>query len=298
MKPLWRNDAGPVARLLTVGCALLGIACGDPARDLPAPADAGLFGLPEAGAQSSAACVEGMQRACVCAPSGSGLETCSGGQYGPCTGCPVVAPVFSRCVPGHYTGTFAMSYTPGPAGLCGVATLFGGSGSGPLEFDVVSSGSTEFFQIGGGCLRGSSDSVDAGLVQLGAEVFAKGVEFKAQVSGSVDCATGLLKGELRGAYRSTSVCGLGLVEDDFFFKGPIRATYDPATQSFKDGYLELLEPPVAVPLSGQPGGKGEWQVARDDAGPDAGTSDAATGGARDCLDGVMFKDFELPADAG
>jgi hypothetical protein len=283
------------------GLALFGGACAEPASDAQGPLDASFSPLLDSAAGPAASCSEGSQRACVCVPSGSGLETCGGGQFGPCTGCPVLAPVLARCVPGHYKGTFSMSYTPGPAGLCGLATLFGGTGSGPLEFDVVSSGSAEFSQIGGGCLRGASDAIDAGLVQLGADVFAKGVAFKAQVSGSVDCTSGVLKGELRGTYRSTSFCGLGLVEDNFFFKGPIRATYDPTTQSFKDGFLELLEPPVAVPLSGQPGGKGDWQVVRDDGGVATDTATdggEAQGQASDCLDGVMFKDFELPSDAG
>jgi hypothetical protein len=302
--------SGRFARASTSWLALIALgACGKAA----APAaqtgsyEAGVSALTDA-AVIQTECSDGETESCDCDDAGSsGLRACVGGQYSSCTGCFSNPGQTSKCVAGHYTGRFSMSYTPGPAGICGLTTLFGGSGAGPLAFDVVSNGSDEFYQIGGGCLRGRSDQVDAGIVQIGADIFAKGVEFKAIVSGVVDCATGNLEGELRGTYRSTSFCGVGLVQDDFFFKGPIKATYNPDTKSFEMGTLVLHEPPVAVPLNGQPGGMGTWQVTLGggDGGVEAGNlyGDAGLsgdGGSFDCLDGVMFKDFNLPgaADAG
>jgi hypothetical protein len=198
----------------------------------------------------------------------------------------------AKCVPGHYEGSFEMTYTPGPAGFCGIATLFGGSGSGKFAFDLESSGSVEFLSVGNGCVHAQSDSVDAGLVQIGAEIFAKGVPMHAVLSGTVDCTTGRLQGELRGTYRSTSVCGLGLAEDDFFFKGPFVGTFDPESGRFTDGTLTLHEPPVAFALAGEPGGSGTWQAALQAA--DAGAPSVTQSDAGDCLGGVVFEDFELP----
>jgi hypothetical protein len=236
-------------------------------------------------------CAPGSTEPCVCSDGNPGVRVCIGSGFGACNGC--AAPTAkAKCVPGHYEGSMEMTYTPGPAGICGLATLFGGTGTGKFTFDLLASGSEEFLSVGNGCVHATSESVDAGLVQLGAELFAKGVPMHAVLMGAVDCATGRLEGELRGTYRSTSVCGLGLVEDNFFFKGPFIGTFDPESGEFKEGTLTLREPPVAVALAGEPGGSGTWRAMLQ--APDAGV---ATGDAGDCLGGVVFKDFALP-DAG
>jgi hypothetical protein len=252
--------------------------------------------LPDAG--PVAECGEGDTQPCTCDnPGGTGLRACIGGTFGSCNGCGLGSGSTTKCVAGRYEGKFSMAYTPGPAGICGVATLFGGSGSGALNFTLEKSDLGEFYEVGDGCVQGTSDAVDAGLVQLGAEVFAKGVVFRAVLSGVVDCATGRFEGEMRGTYRSTSVCGLGIAPDNFFFKGPISGTFDPAANGFTDGKLTLHEPPVSVPLAGEPGGVGSWMatLANDSDGGSLGFLDGGTGG--ECLGGVMFKDFTLPGDA-
>jgi hypothetical protein len=119
----------------------------------------------------------------------------------------------------------------------------------------------------------------------------------ALMTGIVDCATGTLQGELRGTYRSTSFCGLGLAQDNFFFKGPISGTFDPATRSFADGKLKLFEPPVPIAGAGQPGGEGTWNTTLTDGGTTGDAGLNPDGGPADCLDGVMFKDFQVDYDA-
>ena len=280
---------------LTVGLMGLG-GCADAAAPSPA---APIVGPSEAGMEAGSglapppSCLPGQTEPCVCGDGSGGVRVCIGSGFGACTGCAAPATAKARCVPGHYEGSMEMTYTPGPAGICGLATLFGGSGTGKFTFDLLSSGSEEFLSVGNGCVHATSESVDAGLVQLGAELFAKGVPMHAVLMGAVDCTTGRLEGELRGTYRSTSVCGLGLVEDNFFFKGPFVGSFDPESGGFKDGTLTLREPPVAVALAGEPGGSGTWRATRQVS--DAGV--AASGDAGDCLGGVAFKDFEL-AEAG
>jgi hypothetical protein len=246
----------------------------------------------------NAECEEDDVRDCKCKSGKTGKQACVLGEYTSCNGCFEDDGSSSKCVPGLYSGRYAMEYTPGPAGFCGLATLFGGSGGGNWSFSIEKSAGEEFYTVGDGCLIGKTDSVDAGVVQAGAEAFANGVVMRAQITGVVDCATGELKGELRGYYNSTSFCGLGLVKDNFFFKGPVSGVFDPKTKSFVDGVIVMREPEVLIPLAGQPGGRGTWtaQLGGEDA--DAGvTLDANASTAGGCLNGVTFKDFPLP-DAG
>jgi hypothetical protein len=291
------EEARVRARCSLTGCLLTLGACADAAAPdaVGQPVRLGEAGMEAGSSLPPPSCAQGATEPCVCSDGSSGVRVCIGSGFGACNGCATTAPTATakaKCVPGHYEGSMEMMYTPGPAGICGLATLFGGTGTGKFTFDLLTTGSDEFLSVGNGCVHATSESVDAGLVQLGAELFAKGVPMHAVLMGAVDCATGRLEGELRGTYRSTSVCGLGLVEDNFFFKGPFTGTFDPESGGFKDGTLTLREPPVAVALAGEPGGSGTWRATLQ-----ASDGGVASGDAGDCLGGVVFKDFELP-DAG
>jgi hypothetical protein len=291
-------------RGVTIVLAGIGLtACADtPLEVSHTPATQSDFDAAVVDAGMAPECEDGETKVCACPDGdGMGLRACIGGSFSSCTGCEVVEGEPSKCVPGHYEGRFSMFYTPGPAGICGLTTLFAGGGSGALGFDLIKGEGDEFATVGDGCIHGRNDQVDAGIVQFGAEIFAKGVEFKAGLVGIVDCATGKFEGEMRGTYASTSFCGLGLKTDNFFFKGPITGTFDATAQGFLDGELTMREPPVAIPLAGQPGGTGTWMAISGEH-TDAGslTLPGVDGGAAgDCLGGVTFQDFQLPAgDAG
>jgi hypothetical protein len=248
--------------------------------------------------ESNAECEEDEVQDCKCSNGKVGKKACVLGEFTSCNGCFEDDGSGSKCVAGRYAGRYAMEYTPGPAGFCGLATLFGGAGGGNWSFNIEKSQGDEFYTVGDGCLIGKTDNVDAGVVQAGAEAFANGVVMRAQITGVVDCATGELKGELRGYYNSTSFCGLGIAKDNFFFKGPVTGKYDPETKSFVDGVVVMREPEVLIPLAGQPGGEGTWTAELNGDEGDAGVTleaDASTAGG--CLSGVMFKDFPLP-DSG
>jgi len=108
-------------------------------------------------------------------------------------------------------------------------------------------------------------------------------------TGDVDCSTGELRGELRGAYYSVALCDLGTVESWYSIKGAITGTFNPETGSFELGVIDLQEPPAlleAIGLSPRTGGEGTWSATLD---PDAPRPELVD----DCLDGAEWTDFEL-----
>jgi hypothetical protein len=234
---------------------------------------------------------------CVCTDgSGLGVRHCQAGAFeGACESCaPIATPSGTLCAVGRYTGRYHIDeYLPAAAGFCGLFTLFGGPGNGEIAFTLGSTGSAEFVEIvqTESCLELTVEN-DAGMPDADGGVV--GVSpLDMALSGKVDCATGELRGEVRGVYYSVSLCNGGTVQDYYPIKGTIRATFDPDTFTFKDGVLDLREPPQALDALGitkPAGGAGTFSTALD---PDAGAPEK-TG---DCLDGKPFEDFPLDAGA-
>jgi hypothetical protein len=188
-----------------------------------------------------------------------------------------------RCVAGLYTGSFEMTYRSGPAGVCGVIAqlqtdrAFGGW-SFALSERLGDAGTS--YLLDDGCLRAGGEGPSA------ADGGSKTPPLRALLSGSVDCTTGELRGELRGTYAAVSVCDFGVVLQDYYFKGSMSGTFDPATRTFVNGEVRWQEPPVLIPPT--PGGEGTWTAAltRDD--------EVDAGNGRDCLNGVRFRDELFP----
>jgi hypothetical protein len=253
------------------------VARGDAGLDVPNDVDAAAPRPP------TLACAEGATRGCACASGGTGLQTCRAGAYGACGSCDVSKP--TKCVAGRYRGSFEMTYRSSPAGICGLtAQLEQTSAQGDWTFDLkeetVSTGEFATYVVNGGCLGSEGSVADSGAVRT--------PPIHAMLIGMVDCATGVLTGQLKGTYRATSVCDLGLVENNYFFLGTMTGTFDPATKSFRDGTMVWTEPRVLLPP--QPGGSGAWNASLllDAASPALPT---------DCLRGVTFRD-DLFGDAG
>jgi hypothetical protein len=294
--------------LLPLGCAKK-----DSSGSAPSPAsdedsgliaDAGPFG-----------CRPGDTVACVCSDGGIGQQSCvDGGFRGACDHCEEQdTPTGTLCVPGRYVGAyFIPKYLPTPAGFCGLATIYGGGGIGGWSFtlgetnpgsefaDLVTAqsclqlstiGATRAaaedagFELPDGGLWTNAPASPDGAVP--SDAGAASPPLSMALTGSVNCATGEFTGEVKGTYRSPSVCGLGTDSMQYFIKGPVKATFDPKTRSFVDGTVDLHEPPLPLASLGigdQPGGSGVWHAAlKQDAPPppDAG----------DCLGGVHFQDF-------
>lgn len=296
MTRCFRSALGALSSLLVLS------ACGDdgggdpPAR-VTSSADASVTSNLDAGATS--ACSSGAAQACDCPAGGTGQQRCSGGAFGSCEGCApaVVVDKTTKCVAGRYVGMLDIPYyAPGPAGVCGLFTVFGGGGSGPIAFTLGGSSDAEFISVIGSasCLDvmvvGASDP-NVPVPETGVQVLPDGGvqrAFSMELSGSVDCRTGKFTGEVKGTYRSVSFCDLGMTESDYFMKGPVTAMFDPETRSFVDGSVDLKEPPVLLPLGGEPGGKGSWTAKLD---PNAVTPPAPADG---CLGGVVFRDDLFP----
>jgi hypothetical protein len=254
----------------------------------------------DAGAGPEAGCASGAVQTCTCPEGGEGEQRCSNGVFSAsCEGCgpAVVVDTTTKCVAGRYVGVLDIPYyAPGPAGLCGLVTLFGGGGSGAMAFTLGVSDNAEFASVIGSssCLDvrvvGQSDP-NVPLPEAGVEVLPDGGVARIlsmELSGSVDCRTGKFSGEVKGTYRSVSFCDLGMMENDYFMKGPVAAVFDPVKRAFVDGSLDLKEPPVLLALGGEAGGKGSWSAALD---RDAGTPPAP---AQGCLGGVQFRDDLFP----
>jgi hypothetical protein len=208
-------------------------------------------------------------------------------------------------MPGRYEGTYEIPmYYPTAAGLCGLVTLYGGGGRGTWSFTLGATGTSEFVEVVGAesCLVVDTLPQDAGVGDAGGdqdsavwtnapEGFDAGVRSGAQklaLTGTVDCATGKFKGEVRGTYSAPSICNLGTAVDQYFLKGPVTATFDPKTRSFIDGTVLIYEPPSLIPLGEPAGGSGTWHAALD---TDAGVPQST---GEDCLGGVAFQDFDIP----
>jgi hypothetical protein len=267
------------------------------ASALASPVDAGSAvsaAMPDATVAQG--CAASDTRVCSCPTGGSGSQRCLAGQFSnTCEGCTaaVVSDRTTKCQPGRYVGTIDIPYyVPTPAGVCGFFTAFGGGGKGIMQFSMGASSDGEFVSVVGAasCLDLNLVDPDAGaptLVDGGAVTDADGGMLKTlslELSGAVSCKTGEFMGELRGTYRSVSFCDLGMTESDYFMKGPVRATFDPETQTFMKGTIDLKEPKVLFALGGEAGGSGTWEATLD---PTAVTPPAP---AKGCLGGVVFQD--------
>jgi hypothetical protein len=177
-------------------------------------------------------------------------------------------------------------YTPGAAGACGLFNLFGGTGRGVFRFSVGErDGSLSAPLASAGCDLGWREDPEAGvdvITAIDAGVTpASSIPLRARMIGSVDCATGRVTAEIKGAYRSASLCTLGVLENDYFFKGSLRAMFDPATRSFV-GDFNLREPPAAIGPA--PGGVATFSAVR--VGPNSVLDVETT----DCFGGLTFPD--------
>lgn len=220
-------------------------------------------------------CMEGATSSCACSGGLGGKRTCHAERFGDCV---CEQGTLAKCVAGRYQGAFEMTYRSSPGGFCGVfAELTESPARGAWTFDLSSQGGEFSYIVSGGCLASDANTSDAGITTP---------PIHALLEGSVDCASGKLTGTLRGTYRATSVCTLGTQVDDYFFRGTMTGTFDPATQSFVDTHVTWSEPPVL--LGPQPGGTGSWSGKLLPTAPPA---------AADCLAGVDFPD-ELFPDAG
>jgi hypothetical protein len=253
------------------------------------------------------ACDEGETDPCVCTDgSGIGTRGCIDGRFGgACTAC--TPPVNGTpCQPGRYTGEFTiLTYLPRAASLCGFYSAFGGSGVGSFQFTLGGGASgSEFLDVVAteSCLElvtngeadGGLQSPDVPQALADAGPPPEGNTTSMGLEGSVDCATGDFKGELKGVYHAPlSVCGgvFGGGEEEYYStKGTLTARYDPKTQTFVDGVIDIQEPMndlyYLLPIGERFGGAGPWTGKLALEAP-------APAPRSECYDTAHYKDFKL-----
>jgi hypothetical protein len=194
-------------------------------------------------------------------PGRDACVACSVPEAG-CAGCDA-AVARSACQPARYAGHYVMpNYYPVAAGLCGVIALFGGGSSGDWFFNVSGArdAGTLVFEAEQTCLGFNVLSLDAGLGAATPDA-GPSVPVFMTLSGAIDCTSGQLSGEVRGAYHSVSVCNGGTMENDYSVKGFVSAVFDPRSGTFVSGMVDLREP-GALPLDPSFGGKGSWEAQR------------------------------------
>jgi hypothetical protein len=269
---------GEIDRFLLIPAALaLCSACHEGGPDVPDPvADASLAAdaaqLPP-DAEAAPRCLRGQTRSCACQGAGNGTQTCADGEFGACLRCsgPVEA---TRCVAGYYEGVASGSYRSSSVGVPGVITPFDVPNSARWTFVLERDAIGEFYTVGNGCVHviEADTGVDDGSSRF-------------MLTGQVDCATGVLEGQMRGFYSAVGLDGTSV---KYYYRGRLRGTFDLNTKSFVDTAYAIREPMVLI--GDQPGGAGTWTVTlREDSAP--ATSSAAD--AQSCL-GNFPADSEFP----
>jgi hypothetical protein len=190
-----------------------------------------------------------------------------------CAQCEADAYVDTRaCKSGRYEGSFEMDYRSGPAGVCGVfAQLDTNPAAGPWSFSLRGEERDGGYTFSNACLRagGGPPRADGG---------AGTPPILATLAGAVDCTTGRLQATIEGTYKATSVCDIGIVSKDYFFRGTLSGRFERESESFVDGQVRWEEPPVLLPPN--PGGEGTWTARRTSSTPEP---------TRDCLEGIEFR---------
>jgi hypothetical protein len=214
------------------------------------------------------------------------------GSFDACEGCAPLdagaAPGAARvlCPAGRYEGPVEGEYTPGAAGACGLFTLFSGMGRGLAQFSISEDGSMSAAVGSNACAVGIDFGPDAALSADGA-LPAGAIQRTGLLVGSVDCTTGKLTAEARSIYRTPSLCTLGLINEDFFAKNTIEATFDPSTGRFEQGVMHVREPPSL--LGPAPSGELRFTATR------VGPSEPLDAPDADCFLGVPFPDHLFDA---
>lgn len=153
-----------------------------------------------------------------------------------------------KCVAGVYEGISTGYYRSEPGGVCGFTAGALEQGSGRWSFTLHNQGDSEFYVVRGGCLRFPDKVFADGGTNYG---------HQAEMTGQVNCATGIFEATLRGTYVAVGVCDLGQVWNHYFYKGTMRGRFDPERNAFVDATYQIAE--RAPILGGEPnGGGGTW----------------------------------------
>jgi hypothetical protein len=135
----------------------------------------------------------------------------------------------SRCLPGHYKGSFSGTYAS-PASYVGVKIPV----SGAIDLHLNQASNPEFLSIDNGTLSGVSDYV---------------YPFSATLTGTLDCTTNMFMSKMNGSYK--------VGQKVYPFYGTLDSGYDPSKESLTPGTWKSAEPMQPSNI----GGSGSWSAA-------------------------------------
>jgi hypothetical protein len=150
-----------------------------------------------------------------------------------------------QCKAGHYEGDFNGTYRSGFLLGAGIPVFALDLTLAPaLKFTLEEKvgGDPEFpsYVISDGQIHGTADGL---------------FPFDAKLTGTLDCRTKTLHGEMDGGYSIILPAGL----NQGVFKGPVVGNYDSSNQTFTSGTWTLVEEDtLGISVAGDPGGEGVW----------------------------------------
>ncbi|HKO93590.1 MAG TPA: hypothetical protein VJU61_20695 [Polyangiaceae bacterium] len=234
--------------MLSLSAALLMLSgCGDEPEPV-ASSVGGAGSTPDGGGSvaGSGSCTTGLSDACTCSDGKAGTKTCSSGYWTSCScgSSPSVVTV-GACKAGHYEGSFEGIYRSGfilgaPLPVYALDISLGPALKFTLEEKV--GGDPEFpsYVISDGVIQGTADFV---------------FPFNAKLTGTLDCRTKTLTGEMDGGY--SIVLPVGINEGKFI--GPVTGDYDSSNHTFTVGTWTLHEEDsLGISFLGDTGGEGKW----------------------------------------
>lgn len=200
------------------------------------------------GGAVSNGCPANPTESCPCTDGTFGSRTCSSGVWTSCycSTSPSVT-TLGACKAGHYEGDFEGSYRSGFILGAGIPVYALDISLGPaLKFTLEEKvgGDPEFpsYVISDGVIQGTADFV---------------FPFNAKLTGTLDCRTKTLTGEMDGGY--SIVLPIGINEGKFI--GPVTGNYDSSNHSFTSGTWTLHEEDaLGISVLGMTGGEGIWKA--------------------------------------
>jgi hypothetical protein len=133
----------------------------------------------------------------------------------------------SRCLPGHYKGSFQGTYAFATAGYVNKNPV-----SGAIVLDLLQSSNPEFLSISNGTLSGTADFI---------------YPFSATLTGTLDCTTNKFTSTMNGSYK------VGI--KNYPYNGALDSGYDPSSESLTPGTWNAVEPTQKLN-----GGSGTWNA--------------------------------------
>lgn len=184
---------------------------------------------------------------CSCADGKAGNRTCTNGTWTSCScgGTPSNVTTAGACKAGHYEGDFEGTYRSGFILGAGIPVYALDISFGPaLKFTLEEKvgGDPEFpsYVISDGEIKGTADFV---------------FPFNAKLTGTLDCRTKTLTGEMDGGY--SIILPIGVNEGKFI--GPVTGQYDSTNHTFTTGTWTLHEEDhLGISVLGMTGGEGTW----------------------------------------